>query len=60
MFKLFNSFFNKPKADNDPLRKQLRMAKKLFERAMRNHGVNSEQANYWSAEIDAAENALKM
>lgn len=36
----------------------LRIAKNCFERAMRMHGVNSEQANHWAAKADEAEKAL--
>jgi hypothetical protein len=42
----------------DSLLREKRMAEKLFERAMRNHGVNSDEANHWSAKIDEAEAAL--
>lgn len=37
---------------------ELRIAKNCFERAMRMHGVNSEQANHWAAKADEAEKAL--
>jgi hypothetical protein len=40
------------------LLREKRMAEKLFERAMRKHGVNSDEANHWSAKIDEAEAAL--
>lgn len=36
----------------------LRIAKNCFERAMRTHGINSEQANHWAAKADEAEKAL--
>ena len=54
---LSNLFDNNTEA-RDKARNDLRIAKNCFERAMRMHGINSEQANHWAAKADEAEKAL--
>lgn len=55
---LSNLFDSSDNGTRDRLLKDLRNAKKCFERAMRIHGINSNQANYWSHRADEAEKAL--
>jgi hypothetical protein len=40
------------------LRRQAGTARKLFERAMKEQGINSEAATYWANKLDDAEDQL--
>ncbi|MNG20230.1 hypothetical protein D3C85_223840 [compost metagenome] len=55
---LSNLFDTSNNETREKARNELRIAKNCFERAMRTHGVNSEQANHWAAKADEAEKAL--
>lgn len=43
------------KTTRDAVVREVRLARKLFERAMARHGVNSEEANFWANKLDEAE-----
>ena len=58
MISFLNKLFKSEVADLTDLKREYQIAKNCFERAMRNHGINSEEANHWAAKADQAEQAL--
>lgn len=56
---MFSSIFGKSRESNEVLLREKRVAHNLFERAMANKGVNSDEANFWAKRLDEAEAKLK-
>jgi hypothetical protein len=58
MISILNKLLNGNTVDTTSLKREYQIALNCFERAMRNHGINSDEANHWAAKADQAERAL--
>lgn len=56
---MFSFLFKKTNKPSEEHLRAYRTALSLFERAMRHHGVNSDQANFHAREADMAERAMR-
>lgn len=59
---MLTRFFSKKKTPDelDQLRKSAGLARRMFERAMREQGINSESATYWANQLDECEDKLSL